>query len=130
MDAYSSYVREGLGIAMNQYGHLFTDREMSILQRCNELVDDELRIVSRVIMRKHSWLRSSSVINYTESRQHEHVLTVLRQLESLELVQIVGAAKTLSCDEMWDACDAVFNKEEWKLLGNELKIKFRSGERY
>jgi hypothetical protein len=127
-DAYTSCTLDGIRHARQYYAHLFNQHETKLLQDISSMDIQTVRFMSRMALRKHSWVRSSSITAYFPLLGPSEVQSELGKLADLNIILILGKTP-MKLDAIWTALTEAYTRDEWKALALELKLRIRSSDR-
>lgn len=108
------------------FRQLFSEREISLISLCQRLSFNDKCLLSRMILRKHDWMRSTSLVNYLPSKDHSQVIETLQNMENLGVSLSLAAG--LSWDDVWEAACSCLTKDEWKSISQLLKLQLKASE--
>lgn len=66
LSAYVLVFREALRIAVEHHSDIFDEASLSLMTKCLALGEESQSLLSRIMLRKHSWVRSSSLVKYID----------------------------------------------------------------
>ena len=129
METFESvYVKsfdEVLGLVQRSFAHLFEEQALRTLSRLRGRYEDaspspligdvERSLLARMILRRASWMRSSSLTRYSPSGSLEESIKGIHGLQTALMLQVIDRRSPF--EWVWEAITSAFTVADLKLLG-------------
>lgn len=119
---YLVVLKELIEFIKNHHIDIFDENTIECLTSITLLNDNCLCLISRLILRKYTWIRSDSVLKYIPNTSPKDILSYLDELKSLNLVDIITDNTLLSFEDVFDAMKSSFNNSELKEICKTVKL--------
>ena len=118
LSIYSVCLKDSVQMCLTRFSDMFNNEEIEYISGFISLGDDEVNLISRMINRKHHWLRSNTLQHYViNADSFGKTLTNL-----ISLGCILQMNENLRFNEIWEAMCTVINLDEWRRLYSILKL--------
>lgn len=115
---YSLCLTESVHICLTHFSDMFSCDVIEYVSGVIRLEGDELNLISRMINRKHPWLRSDRLQHYVAKAND-----LDRSLDHLvSLGYIFELNENLGLEEIWESIFLVLSLDEWRRFYNLLKL--------
>ena len=122
---YVNAVFASVEYSLNYHSNLFTDDELELLRLLQtKLSLNSKRILSRLLFRKHKWMKTSSFIYYLKSKPNylpeekgelqKSLLEALDELHDYQIIQKISS--DLTFEESWQIANQLFTYMDWLML--------------
>ena len=115
---YSISLQEIIQHCLSHFSELFSIHELNLVKKLTRLEADEINIISRIILRKHRWIRSESLHNYV--LQYENFNVVFKSL--IDSRHIVPLSNYLDIEVIFEAIYVCLSLDELKSMHKLLKL--------
>jgi hypothetical protein len=119
---YLVVLKDSIEFVKHHHSDLFDGNTIECLTNITLLNDQCLCLISRLILRKYTWIRSDTILKYIPNTSSQDILLYLDELKSLNLVDIITDNTILSFEEVFDAMKSSFNNAELKELCKTVKL--------
>ena len=90
--AYVSSLLLAVDFALDYNSHLFLDEELDILKACRSLSFNSIKIFTRLLGRRSTWIKAPSIVNYISEENPLGILsTCLAELQQSNLVEYLNS---------------------------------------
>jgi hypothetical protein len=118
MAFYSACLVETIQYCITHYSQFFDPQSIQYASSILNLDADEISIISRVILRRHKWLRSDSLLHYVSDLTNFNVS--FKNL--VDLHHLIPLSGSFPFDDIFEAIGICLSSEEWKLIYKLLKL--------
>lgn len=125
--AYVQYFDLAMGIALNQHRTLFHPEILLDIEKCFTLPMHQKCLLTRIITRKNSWLKTSSFKNYIYKGSSQNLKDAIRGLHESNILESIEVLSSNSDEQTLEtqlrSALSTLKAEEIASIGNIMNMK-------